>query len=264
MTSKVHVTQGVGTRFFSCDARLTAAMLQQQRTQEEERKATEGYLHHTLIPERNYFLVHHKWWGLWRSFISTTGGSAERPGPIDNSDLLCAPADDPLPAERAVLKAGLRQDVDFHVVCEQLWQLLLRWYGLSEPPVVVMRKCIMLGVLRKPHLELFPVNVHVLNAELASRPVSVNYSSVDPCRVFTFARCQSIKDIRRFIGPWINSAPHNLDIVIERGTMGKPEPPGPDVLTHTLVQDEDGKTLEELGVVDGDTFRITRYTTRLQ
>lgn len=249
---------------------------------ESERSKSELYLRHTLIPERDYYLIHHKWWGLWRAYIEDPSGTAERPGSIDNSGLVAPPAPPPTPpppkpeegkpeteaGEKKEptapaplhLRPDLKEDVDYHVVSPQLWAMLLEWYGLADPAVVIARKVILVGVHRRAHLELFPVHVHVIDPEVISRPMSLLGSTQgrEAVKQFIFARCQTVKDVRRFIGPYVGAAPHKIIITVERGTNGDTAPPGPAVRQQVLAPEEDPKTLEDLGISDGDSFRITK------
>jgi len=214
--------------------------------------------------EETFYVVNLKWWQLWQLFVGWNGGNEaragqegvdlrQRPGLIDNSDLLeeTSAASEPAPPasaeagsnqapdatplqegapkpDRQQLRRGLVQDVDYVLFHASVFRQLYSWYGCSA---VIARKVIAVGIFQKLQVELYPI---VLMSESQNRLIK-----------FRFSLTATIKDVRRVIAGQHMVPPHKSQLFLAVNNDTRKLQP---LEESTLDQ-----TLEELGIQSGQT-----------
>ena len=83
----------------------------------------------TLHLQKTYYVIPSKWWKQWKEFVGYerygySSDNSRVPPPIDNSVLI--EANDPPGEER--IKKTLMENYDFHIVSEETWVNLQKWY----------------------------------------------------------------------------------------------------------------------------------------
>lgn len=105
-----------------------------------------------LKDKQKGYLVSNKWLNRVRSRASTSvaGDKVDKTaaegeiGPVDNSDLVMVTEDagklkDEAGEPFVFLKPGLQMGDDYHILPQEAWDLILRWYGLSKKSPVITR-----------------------------------------------------------------------------------------------------------------------------
>ncbi|XP_054720476.1 ubiquitin carboxyl-terminal hydrolase 4-like [Uloborus diversus] len=94
-------------------------------------------------------LIDNKWFKQWKKYVgydswetSNIGDRATHPGPIDNSPLL---KDD----GSNEIKDHLIDELDYVLLPEEAWDLLVEWYGMTEGQQSIPRKVVEYGMFVK-------------------------------------------------------------------------------------------------------------------
>ncbi|XP_060596713.1 E3 ubiquitin-protein ligase TRIM36-like isoform X2 [Ruditapes philippinarum] len=101
-----------------------------------------------LIKGETWYIIDVKWFKQWKSYVGyesldhfNVGEESANPGPIDNTPIFQEGTDK--------LKEHLIDDLDYGLVPEECWQMLLSWYGLLEGQKPLPRKVIEQGTYSK-------------------------------------------------------------------------------------------------------------------
>lgn len=126
-------------------------------TDEAERDLKEGNL---------YYVVSARWFSKWESYVgreireteSSESGDLERPGPIDNSDIVESGSDGEPELNRTLLEGR-----DYVLVPHKVWDKLSLWYkgGPALP-----RKMISQGISKKKqfNVEVYPLRLKLIDS----------------------------------------------------------------------------------------------------
>ncbi|CAL1290748.1 unnamed protein product [Larinioides sclopetarius] len=117
-----------------------------------------------LARQDTWCLIDNKWFKQWKKYVgydnwetANVGDRATHPGPIDNSPLL---RDD----GSGEIKDHLIDELDYVLLPEEAWDLLVKWYGLVEGQQPIVRKVVEYGMFVK-HCK---VEVYLLEFKLCS------------------------------------------------------------------------------------------------
>ncbi|XP_035221338.1 ubiquitin carboxyl-terminal hydrolase 15-like, partial [Stegodyphus dumicola] len=132
-------------------------------------------------------LIDNKWFKQWKKYVgydswetSNIGDRATHPGPIDNSPLL---RDD----GSGEIKDHLIDELDYVLLPEEAWNLLVKWYGLTEGQQPIARKVVEYGMFVK-HCK---VEVYLLEFKLCSN------SDLDHIVTRKFSKSDTIEFIEK-------------------------------------------------------------------
>ncbi|KAG5235821.1 ubiquitin carboxyl-terminal hydrolase family protein [Salix suchowensis] len=147
-------------------------------TPEEEKKIVEEFNREAErdLKEGNlYFVVSSRWFSKWESYVGRGGVDnldngkslepqdldVERPGPIDNSDIIeCGSSND---GDELELVRTLLEGRDYVLVPKKVWEKLVQWYkgGPALP-----RKMISQGVFNKKqfNVEVYPLRLKLIDS----------------------------------------------------------------------------------------------------
>ncbi|KAK8512013.1 hypothetical protein V6N12_074697 [Hibiscus sabdariffa] len=147
---------------------------------ESERNLKEGNL---------YFVVSARWFRRWERYVgidadknlnqNRSSGSrhsngvsslgAERPGPIDNSDIIENGGDCDCKENETQLRRMLMEGHDYVLVPQGVWEKLHQWYGGGPP---LPRKMIVQGVYhRNFDVEVYPLCLNLIDSRDESRSI---------------------------------------------------------------------------------------------
>ena len=107
---------------------------------EAERNKVKDLMDHLLVKGETWYLIDVCWFNRWKSFVgfdvqwdgTQAGDPLALPGPIDNSTLLVD----------GELKEHLAEEVDYVLVPEQAWKMLVDRYSLTEGQEPLARRVV--------------------------------------------------------------------------------------------------------------------------
>ena len=176
----------------------------------EERDAVKSIIENTVIAVgQTWYIVSFKWWQKWCDYsaynekagatragespsksgeaseVLVSGLEAERPGPMDNNDIL---GDSP----EELLK-GIQEQYDYVALPASAYEKLFAWYGGGP---AIARSVIGRGRLEQAFIEMYPLRFHVVKADREGKePCLTERDRVDPtsglCQSFLFSRGQT-------------------------------------------------------------------------
>lgn len=116
-------------------------------------------LKHPLVKDDIWYVVDAKWYRNFQRYVGfdqdpDTPLTEENPGPIDNSSIL---------TENGELKEHLCEENDFVLVPEELWVLLVKWYGIVYDQKPIPRKVVEFGDFTKS----YKVEIYLLSLQFA-------------------------------------------------------------------------------------------------
>ncbi|CAA19303.1 CSN-associated deubiquitinating enzyme Ubp12 [Schizosaccharomyces pombe] len=119
------------------------------------------------------YILSYSWYERLCSYLAEDGPF---PGPVDQEDI----AD----LETGTLKPDLQEEIDFTIISRDVWDLLVRWYGLKGPEFP--RETVNLGSESHPHLvvEVYPpifsltlLSTNAVDANESHKPKKISLSS---------------------------------------------------------------------------------------
>eukprot|EP01087_Luapelamoeba_hula_P004534 TRINITY_DN1447_c0_g2_i5.p1 TRINITY_DN1447_c0_g2~~TRINITY_DN1447_c0_g2_i5.p1 ORF type:complete len:925 (+),score=112.97 TRINITY_DN1447_c0_g2_i5:99-2873(+) len=135
----------------------------------------------------------------------------------------------------ATLRRDILVNVDFVLVPQEAGDLLFKWYGCDTK---IKRKVIVVGVYRKPVVELWPLKVFTVKDQRTAPAPHMIDMAYTPKR-HTFSRTAHVKEVKYIAGVVYGLPPHKVKVLV--GDR--------DITAAT-------ETLEELGIVDRQTIVI--------
>ncbi|GBG26337.1 Ubiquitin carboxyl-terminal hydrolase, putative [Hondaea fermentalgiana] len=179
-----HLSQSTGGPFADANLIRHPAFVRHQSSRAQlEEGSTFKRMHRSpdrelLVPGDVWFVVSARWFRAWQAYSGYSHGEVdlmslrssrqlERPGPIDNRDIVrgLEPEQDPNDPrdlgelEFCVLRPELNHQQDFVILCRDAWEFLHRTYGGGP---VLARKVISAETpFERAEIELFPVSLHV-------------------------------------------------------------------------------------------------------
>lgn len=132
-----------------------------------------------------WYLIDSKWFKQWQKYVNyenqnTPVNSSDYPGPVDNSALFKDGS--------KRLKEGLMEGVDYDLVPENAWYLLLQWYSLTQGQDPIARKVINQGTYTDS-----------LVVEVDTKDLKVfKYNSTD-FKLISFSEADSIEDVEKTV-----------------------------------------------------------------
>ncbi|CAM8995947.1 unnamed protein product [Rhodiola kirilowii] len=128
-----------------------------------------------------YYVVSNRWFASWQRYVGLSSdepsssseeeplpGSFNRPGPIDNSDIIC---DDTTStqANDLDLNVGLEEGRDYVLVPQEAWEKLFYWYKGGPP---LPRNLISQGLLGKTFaVEVYPLRLNLIDSRNGNQSV---------------------------------------------------------------------------------------------
>ncbi|GIY57194.1 ubiquitin carboxyl-terminal hydrolase 15 [Caerostris darwini] len=117
-----------------------------------------------LARQDSWCLIDNKWFKQWKKYVgydswetANIGDRATHPGPIDNSPLLREDGS-------GEIKDHLIDELDYVLLPQEAWDLLVKWYGLVEGQQPIVRQVVEYGMFVK-HCK---VEVYLLEFKLCS------------------------------------------------------------------------------------------------
>ncbi|GLG93575.1 Ubiquitin carboxyl-terminal hydrolase 32 [Gryllus bimaculatus] len=126
-----------------------------------QRRETERLLAKPLVSNETWYLVHSDWFKSFKSYIRLDknwddGHEHEHPGPIDNSSLY-------KDGDATDIRDHLVEEVDYVFVPEELWHLLVKWYGMVTDQLPIPKKVIEYGRNAKnTKIEVYPLPLRLI------------------------------------------------------------------------------------------------------
>ncbi|XP_044486865.1 ubiquitin carboxyl-terminal hydrolase 9-like isoform X2 [Mangifera indica] len=153
-------------------------------TPDEERQIVQDLTNQSQIhlKEGNlYYLISTSWYKIWERHVGgdeplidklssdsqrLDGVSSERPGPIDNSDLI--ENGNGTEGDSLELRRNLVEGQDYVLVPQQIWEKLFHWYkgGPALP-----RKMICVGTRSEKIVEVYPLSLHLIDSRDNSQSI---------------------------------------------------------------------------------------------
>nr|GME00539.1 ubiquitin carboxyl-terminal hydrolase 9 [Ipomoea batatas] len=124
------------------------------------------------------YVISTRWYTAWQRYTGQPVGvytfdqplevpnTAERPGPIDNSDIIVRGSDSD--CDDAQLLRTLQEGLDYELVPKEAWEKLFEWYkgGPALP-----RKVISVGDNKQLSVEVFPLCLNIIDSKDKSKKV---------------------------------------------------------------------------------------------
>ena len=131
---------------------------------EAERNKVKDLMDHLLVKGETWYLIDVCWFNRWKSFVgfdvqwdgTQAGDPLALPGPIDNSTLLVD----------GELKEHLAEEVDYVLVPEQAWKMLVDRYSLTEGQEPLVRRVVDQGLMSS----YLKVEIYLTELRLAKYP----------------------------------------------------------------------------------------------
>ncbi|XP_060594209.1 ubiquitin carboxyl-terminal hydrolase 15-like [Ruditapes philippinarum] len=137
-----------------------------------------------LIKGETWYIIDVKWSKQWKSYVGyeswdnyNVGEESAHPGPIDNTPIL--------QEGTGKLKEHLIDDLDYKLVPEECWEMLLSWYGILGGQEPLPRKVIEEGVYSKS----LKVEVYLWHLKICDN------SKPDDVITKTFSRGDTIRNL---------------------------------------------------------------------
>ncbi|CAH9117014.1 unnamed protein product [Cuscuta europaea] len=125
-----------------------------------------------------FYVISSRWFSAWQRYTGQPVGAyplqqpsiapdnAERPGSIDNSDLIERGSDNE--CDDAQLLRTLQEGSDYELVPKEVWEMLFQWYkgGPALP-----RKVISMGDNKELSVEVFPLCLNIIDSNDKSEKV---------------------------------------------------------------------------------------------
>jgi hypothetical protein len=97
-------------------------------SKEDQLKMANEYINKPLNVGDKWYLVNAEWYNKWAKFIGLDSkGSQIKPDSVDNKCLF--------KPDSKVLKEGIQEDVDYFTICEELWNYIVKIYGVAQAEV---------------------------------------------------------------------------------------------------------------------------------
>jgi hypothetical protein len=141
----------------------------------------------TLAVGQTWYLLSSTWFRSFKRYCErntpgcTTVYDAPKPGAIDNTDLF---GND----EGEDLRSSLVEGVDFELMPEEAWNLLVAWYGLSAPKSAISRSVIENGC----YVKYLKVEVYLLELNLYKYPCKFEKDCVRK----RFSKSRTLENLR--------------------------------------------------------------------
>ena len=105
----------------------------------------------------SWYLIHIRWFKQWKRFVGYNnwdrgrmGDLCLKPGPIDNTLL----------TESGKLRRKQVDEIDYKLVPEEAWNMLLSWYGMTEDSVAIKRYVVEYGkFVKQCKVEIYPLEL---------------------------------------------------------------------------------------------------------
>ncbi|XP_066903425.1 ubiquitin carboxyl-terminal hydrolase 15 [Halyomorpha halys] len=139
----------------------------------EEQKDILSYkLAKSVVAGETWYLINSRWMKALKNFIGIirTEQPCCNPGPIDNSSILASNGAD--------LKKGLAENIDYELVPEECWKLLVTWYGYYPDQVPIERKAILAG-FNYTMIEVYKVELKCYNTFELQNEIRLTVSKAD-------------------------------------------------------------------------------------
>ncbi|CAH1392970.1 unnamed protein product [Nezara viridula] len=139
---------------------------------EEQKEILSCKLAKSVVAGENWYLVNSRWMKALKQFIGVmrTDQSCSNPGPIDNSSILAVNGVD--------LKKGLAENIDYELISEECWKLLISWYGYYPDQAPIERKAILAG-FNYTMVEVYLLELRCYNTFELKNEVRLSVSKAD-------------------------------------------------------------------------------------
>ncbi|XP_060566738.1 ubiquitin carboxyl-terminal hydrolase 15-like isoform X2 [Ruditapes philippinarum] len=149
---------------------------------ETQKSIVANQLQKPLIKGETWYIIDVKWFKQWKSYVGyeskdhcNEGEESAHPGHIDNTPILQEGTDK--------LKEHLIDDLDYGLVPEECWQMLLSWYGLLEGQKPLPRKVIEEGTYSKSlKVEVYPWHIKICDNSKPDAVITKLFSRSDTIR----------------------------------------------------------------------------------
>ncbi|XP_067933232.1 ubiquitin carboxyl-terminal hydrolase 4-like [Watersipora subatra] len=113
-------------------------------SESDQKDFVKSHIDDPLDLGQTWYLLDMKWYEKWKDFVnydnSALDSTLDTPGPIDNSELLTS---------SGVLKENLIESINFTVIPENIWKMLLKCYGIVDGQEPLARCVIEVGTFSK-------------------------------------------------------------------------------------------------------------------
>ncbi|CAK5283233.1 unnamed protein product [Mycena citricolor] len=202
-----------------------------------------------------WYLVDRNWWKRWRKACA---GVVDKDGAVTEEELEGVDNSSIVDANGS-LRPSLSETVDYELVPPSVWADFEFWYGVPKWPLP--RKVISRGVSKEAVVELYPLRVYVLRmvtirSANESEPPTLDISIAETVGLLT----TQLEDVAR-PQDLTRATPARVWKLLRPPSIGfeTSEIPVEDVPTfegEIVDSSETLKTLEEAGIMHGDTFVV--------
>jgi len=137
------------------------------------------------VAGRTYYILSSPWWKAWKKYVGynhrSTVGHYERPGPIDNNNLL---------DDEGEVWRNKHEEMDYVFVPHDMWDYLLEWYGGGP---AIPRPCISVPRMRQASIEVRKLPVRVIWSRKSKEPINVSFSKATTIGQFIEEMSKKIK-----------------------------------------------------------------------
>lgn len=174
---------------------------------EEQREILSYKLAKSVVAGENWYLINSRWMKNMKQFIGMvrTDQPCSNPGPVDNSSILAPNGID--------LKKGLAENIDYELISEECWKLLINWYGHYPDQAPIERKAILAG-FNYTMVEVYLVELKCYNTFDLKNEVRLSVSKAD-CLTVIHNLLRDKYEIRKSQRSrlWISLGSNNFDLV---------------------------------------------------